>query len=228
MKKRLPLLTGVLGLVLGVCASVVWLSGRHDGPPPPPVAAEPTPVAQPPAEDDRPRDTALQGRIATLERQLRESQEAQRSAEARAQAVVAAPTSAPQPSVPPSEDSTPLPFPSDAPVAFTPKGFQALVERSIRECGLKMKLEAMDCSEYPCIAWMDSQQERISMAECAPWTEAFGNKTSVVGQTVKSADGGTRTLVGLMALPPDSSERRMAMRRSRDRTSGMLQGYALP
>lgn len=227
MKKSLPVVTGVLGLVLGAWGSAVVMSSRHNQAPPPP---EPAAVAQVVVDDRCPREQALDGRVATLERQLKEAQDARRSAETRLQAVAPSPSPAPPAPapVPPSEDSLPLPFPANAPPAFTPKGFQALVERSIQECGLKMKLEAMDCSEYPCIAWTDSQQERINMAECAPWAEAFGHKTSVVVQNVIGADGGTRALVGLMAVPEDPTERRVAFRRSRERTSSLLQTYVQP
>ncbi|MFY1830829.1 hypothetical protein ACN47A_33270 [Myxococcus fulvus] len=219
-------MTAAMGVLVGVGASVLLLNRSQA-----PVVAPPqsAPLTRTPIEAPQDDSQVLKARVASLEQQLRESRGAPRSAETRAQAVTPPPPSpAPEGATSPPEVSAPLPFPLNTHEAFTPKGFQALVERSMKECGLQMRQEAMDCSEYPCIAWMESRQTHINMAECGPWAEAFGHKTSLVIRNVQGEDGGVRTLVGLMPLPEDASARRVALRRSRERSSDLLDSYPRP
>lgn len=222
--------SGGLGLFFGIAVGV-WVAPvmpiNPDVVPPPKLVSSPVAAPVGPAC----RDGLLRARIAELEQQLQGARLELRAAEEQLSATAdesdggldAATRSALL------AEARPLLFPTNAPAQFSPKGFQDVVERSIKECSLQMSLSVMDCSEYPCVAWLDSTAQTIDMSQCSPWRDAFGTMTSVVvSDPIVGPDGKERKYVGLMPVPQDKVDRRIAFKRARERTNGMLKSLTGP
>src|SRR5262249_31177467 len=47
-----------------------------------------------------------------------------------------------------------IPFPQNALPAETPDGFKKLIQEVVAKCNPDLELRDLDCSEYPCVAWM--------------------------------------------------------------------------
>ncbi|MFP2961668.1 hypothetical protein ACLEPN_28650 [Myxococcus sp. 1LA] len=87
------------------------------------------------------------------------------------------------PTTEPAPETLPLAFAPELPEPFTPKGFERVAFRAANECGMGLDVVAVDCSEFPCIAWTrakDDTVKKFSMEECEPWEEAFQHRTMVV------------------------------------------------
>ncbi len=121
---------------------------------------------------------------------------------------------------------SPLEFTSAIPESYTPRGFGRIAQRAAKECGLGLEVVALDCSEFPCIAWTLARNDnvaRFSMSGCSPWEDAFANGTVVVG-SLELLDGGAGArYLSWMAVPPDPRDFQIAMRRARERTRGMAE-----
>ena len=185
--------------------------------------------------DEELKNTQLRQRVAELQRELQKTREGgadggQATAPARI---------APQP---PAEESfraaspgmgpdQPLPFPNNAPEQYTPKGFEKVAFQAAKDCGMGLEVIAVDCSEFPCIAWTkatDSTVTHFSMEGCGPWAEAFKHGTMVVA-SVDPSDGGSGTrFFSWMAIPPDPADIRIAMKRAKERTQGMKAALGIP
>ncbi|WP_284668331.1 hypothetical protein [Myxococcus sp. SDU36] len=146
----------------------------------------------------------------------------------------------PEPVTPPSvepkseqdtaPEERPLAFAPELPEPFTPKGFERVAFRAANECGMGLDVVAVDCSEFPCIAWTqakDDTVQKFSMSECAPWEEAFEHRTMVVASTQSKEGGSGARYLAWMPLPVDPELRRIAMRRARERTDGMKEALGL-
>lgn len=125
---------------------------------------------------------------------------------------------------------SPLPFPDDAPEQYTPKGFEKVAQRAAKECGMGLEVVALDCSEFPCIAWTqakDPNVRRYSMSGCAPWEDSFKHGTVVV--STDQADGGTGPrYLSWMAVPPDPSDLLIAVKRAKERNRDMKAALGVP
>jgi|GEM_PF-5468122 len=184
-----------------------------------PEAQAATPRTAPPRRD-APAIAPMLPREATVLRRLP-------AQEARAEAVPPA-ADAPPPENP---EDVPLSFPAELPEPFTPKGFEQVAFRAASECGMGLDVVALDCSEFPCIAWTQAKDDTVtkfSMTGCAPWEEAFQNRTLVVASS-QSGEGASRTrYLAWMPIPQDPALQRIAMRRARERTDGMKEALGLP
>ena len=173
--------------------------------------------------DDAWRAEVLRKRIIQLENELREARVAR----------VAEPT-------PSAAGSTagPMAFPPDVPEAYRPEKFQAIALRVARECGTGLDVVAVDCSEFPCIAWLrvtdpqghlgrqdavDPRTQSFSTTDCAPWNDAF--KDSSLGVLGDEARG---RYVSLMPSPPDRKAVMAAMQRAMERESQMAEALGVP
>ncbi|WP_426753876.1 hypothetical protein [Myxococcus sp. Y35] len=127
-------------------------------------------------------------------------------------------------------EDVPLAFPSELPEAFTPKGFEEVAFRAASECGMGLDVVALDCSEFPCIAWTQAKDDsvtRFSMTDCGPWEAAFQNRTMVVASS-QSGEGPSRVrYLAWMPIPQDPGLQRIAMQRARERTDGMKEALGL-
>jgi hypothetical protein len=198
-----------------------------DSPPQSPAAA---PESQSTARETPTPDTPgpeeletlkLRRRILMLERELDAARAAASSG--RTAPVVISPLAAAA-----EEEQTaegrPLGFPSDAEEPYTPHGFEKVALRAARECGMALDVVALDCSEFPCIAWTEATDPGIktfSMSECEPWGEAFRHGTVAVGAVQRREGDTERRYFSWMALPPDPADVRAALRRARERNQGM-------
>ncbi|AEI68802.1 hypothetical protein [Corallococcus macrosporus] len=138
------------------------------------------------------------------------------------------PTSEPAPAAAP--DELPLAFTPELPEPFTPKGFERVAFRAANECGMGLDVVALDCSEYPCIAWTratDDTVKTFSMSGCAPWEEAFQGRTMVVASGQFKEGGQGARYLAWMPMPADPALNRIAMRRARERTDGMKEALGL-
>lgn len=121
---------------------------------------------------------------------------------------------------------TPMAFPPDAPEEYTPKGFERVSHQAAQECGMGLDVVAIDCSEFPCIAWTMARNDNVakfSMTGCGPWEKAFANGTVVVG-SLEDLDGGTgKRFFSWMAVPPDPADLRIAMKRAQERNAAMIE-----
>ncbi|HLT28439.1 MAG TPA: hypothetical protein VK013_00220 [Myxococcaceae bacterium] len=120
----------------------------------------------------------------------------------------------------------PLPFPTELSEAYTPAGFEDVTLRATRECGMPLSVVAIDCSEFPCIAWTrvtgpGEEGKPFSMDSCGPWAEVFKNGTMVVGSVTQADVEPREVYFAWMALPEQEDLVRPAMARARQRTQEM-------
>lgn len=137
--------------------------------------------------------------------------------------------------VPPAETGTAqadvgagegFPFPANLREPYTPKGFENVALRAVRECGMPLSVVAIDCSEFPCIAWTrvtgpTEPEQPFSMEGCAPWTEAFEHRTMVVGSVSKADVEPREVYFAWIAIPEQEDLVRPAMARARERIAHM-------
>lgn len=126
----------------------------------------------------------------------------------------------------------PLPFPEDASASYTPEGFEDVALRATKECGMPLSLVALDCSEYPCMAWTritgpNESGQPLSMDTCGPWAEAFENGTTVIGSVTREGVVPEERYVAWMALPERQEDFRQAMQRARLRAAEMKEALNL-
>ncbi|MBL0695583.1 hypothetical protein [Comamonas sp. JC664] len=127
-------------------------------------------------------------------------------------------------------EDQPLSFAPGLAEPFTPKGFEQVAFRAARECGMGLDVVAVDCSEFPCIAWTQAKDDTVksfSMSGCAPWEEAFQQRTMVVASARSNEGGAEARYLAWMPLPEDPESRRIALRRARERTDGMKEALGL-
>lgn len=125
-----------------------------------------------------------------------------------------------------------LPFPGYArPEAKDPAQFRRVAERALAECAPGLTLEAVDCTEYPCIGWArktapDSAPSRLILSECAPWKEVFGNRTAQHMQGIKADDGGIVRRLAFFAFSEGDDE--STMREMSESADERIKGYFEP
>ncbi|WP_237079860.1 hypothetical protein [Myxococcus xanthus] len=127
-------------------------------------------------------------------------------------------------------EDRPLAFAPELPEPFTPKGFERVAFRAANECGMGLDVVAVDCSEFPCIAWTQAKDDTVkkfSMSGCGPWEEAFQHRTMVVASAQSEEGGSGARYLAWMPLPVDPELNRIAMRRARERTDGMKEALGL-
>lgn len=163
-----------------------------------------------------------------LERRLRELElglaAARSSAGTETPQVMLPPSGAQTADAVPPEPDVPLPFPTELSEAYTPKGFEDVTLRSTRECGMPLSVVAIDCSEFPCIAWTrvtgpNETGEPFSMDSCGPWAEVFKDGTMVIGSVTRADVEPREVYFAWMALPEQEDLVRPAMARARQRTA---------
>jgi hypothetical protein len=115
---------------------------------------------------------------------------------------------------PPGADK-PLPFPPGAPEGFRPSAFKVVAAHAAEQCGMNLELVEVECTEYPCIAFMrmkaGARPRQYSMQDCAPWKDALGTELTVQG--VPGADGDIRGFAW-MPLPPSEADQPVARYRA--------------
>lgn len=198
---------GVVRLIVGserMDDDTAETSVQREGPPLAPLAAR--------AEANRLHAVSL-----ALESDLR-------TVRASTDAGVAAPGESFRASRPDARADVALSFPVNVPDVYMPRHFEQIAHRAATECGMEMEVFAIDCTEFPCIAWMEAKNagvRKFSMSGCAPWEEAFQHGTSVVA-SVQKTDGtpGPRFL-SWMPMPPDPADQMIAIQRAKERTRGM-------
>lgn len=118
-----------------------------------------------------------------LEAAERRGQRLQRQVETLELAVHAArDTVPPEPAPVAVETTPPVEFPEDLPEQFTPVGFERIVRDLVRDCELGVDVAEIDCSEYPCLAWVrsrDLEQPPAFPSRCDAWKGAFGEGSTV-------------------------------------------------
>lgn len=219
----------LLGLVVALAFSAgVWFSRGSVTPQVPAgdaavqASAATGPAARP---APRPSEAPKQEASVTAPAAVREATVLRRLPEP----VAAAPV-APEQNTAPEE--RPLAFAPELSEPFTPKGFERVAFRAANECGMGLEVVAVDCSEFPCIAWTQAKDDTVkhfSMSGCGPWEEAFQLRTVVVASG-KFEDGGAGArYLAWMPLPMDLDPalQRIAMRRARERTDGMKDALGL-
>lgn len=209
-------LVGVVALAVGVVAT------RLLAPPPapPPIEAAPVINAAPAAASQ------ASGEEERLRRKVRELETTLAKQKAAAPVVPLPAATAPAKIEPePAKEVRVVPakidFPAALPYAYTPQGFRDVIARAIEECKLPYSMDAEDCSEFPCIAWGDWDQVKVSqvdLSECKPWTEAFGQRTMITSRP--SADGGPNRM-GVYPYPEGATDPRAALARARERVKEM-------
>lgn len=120
----------------------------------------------------------------------------------------------------------PQPFPSDVPDRFRPAGFRKVLDESIDQCELELKVLAVDCDEYPCIAWMDSQEARLDMGACPSWQNAYKEDTCMRLEPIPLPDGGEVMLAAIMPLPDQPVQRKVAISRMEQRCQASAERLA--
>lgn len=218
----------VVALVAATGGAVLFLAGARTEPrdaAAQPIAAPlPSPV-RPPENAQATRIALLRRRIAVLEAEL---------AAARAQQAPLTPAPVLLPAMEPAAKSStpvatadiaPLEFPPNVSAPHTPAEFQKIALESARSCGMGLDVFAIDCSEYPCIAWtkaMDPNVARFTMDGCAAWSTAFPKGTIVLGATRAGAgDAPEERYFGWMAAPEDPRMLQTAFKRAQIRAAEM-------
>src|SRR5690606_3710605 len=188
-------------LVCGLAVLFVvgfFLGQRAAGRPvmPAPTAPE-LPVEQPASanlsalEAAERRGRQLQGQVETLELALH----------------AARGTQLPEPEPVAAETDAPWAFPETLPEQFTPAGFERIVRDVVRECDLGVELSEIDCSEYPCLAWVrskDLEQTHVTPSACPAWRRAFSGDAPLVtyGRVGNPFGGRTERFHVWVVLPP--------------------------
>ncbi len=165
----------------------------------------------------------LRRRLAAVEGELHHAQGALK-AQAEAEEVTFRVSDAGQ------DATTPLSFPAELPEQYSPQGFERVAIEAAKTCGMGLDVVAVDCSEFPCIAWTlatDPKVLRYSMSECSVWKEAFTHGEVVIGATQPGDGGPGGRYFAWMALPPDPSDLQIATRRARARAKAMAEALGL-
>ncbi|WP_228565010.1 hypothetical protein [Myxococcus sp. AB036A] len=216
----------LLGLVVALAFSAgVWFSSGSVTPQGP--SGEAAVQASAPAAQPAPRPSEAPKREAsvTAPKAAREAAVLRRLPEP-ASPVSAEPGTG-QDTVP---EERPLAFAPELPEPFTPEGFERVAFRAANECGMGLDVVAVDCSEFPCIAWTQAKDDTVkhfSMSGCGPWEEAFQHRTMVVASGKSEEGGPSARYLAWMPLPVDPELNRIAIRRARERTDGMKEALGL-
>src|SRR5690606_17221448 len=102
-------------------------------------------------------------------------------------------TQPPQPEPVAPATTTPEPFPEDLAEQYTAAGFEEIVRDLVKNCGLEVDLAEVDCSEFPCVAWVRSKDlslEWASPGACEGWKQAFGDGATVTYHLTGTPFGG--------------------------------------
>lgn len=231
------LLSALAILALGFTAGFFLLRGAEEAPQPPASAeapSAPTPQAGAPTVDSEPEaDPRLEHQEAEnrkLERRLRALEVGLAAARSTAGAedahVVLEPSETnTETGATPTADQAPLPFPDALSEAYTPEGFERVTLEATKACGMPLSVVALDCSEFPCIAWTrvtgpQPPGQPFSMDACGPWAEVFEHGTMVVGAVSSDAEP-REVYFAWMAMPEQQELAKPAMARARIRTAEM-------
>lgn len=153
---------------------------------PPPASPETSVLA---AAERRGRQ--LQGQVETLELALH----------------AARGTQPPEPQPVAAETTEPGAFPEGLAEQFTPSGFERIIRELVRECDLGVDLAEVDCSEYPCLAWVRSKDLSLTHAfpsRCETWNRAFNTGATVTYHMEGNPFGGrTERYHVWIATPPN-------------------------
>ncbi|MDQ3263439.1 MAG: hypothetical protein M3Y59_07250 [Myxococcota bacterium] len=125
---------------------------------------------------------------------------------------------------------TPLAFPAELPEQYSPEGFERVAMEAAKSCGMGLDVVAVDCAEFPCIAWTqatDPKVFRYSMSECSVWKDAFANGEVVIGASQPRDGGSGGRYFAWMALPPDPADLQIATRRARERAKAMAEALGV-
>jgi len=147
-------------------------------------------------------------RAAALEAAERRGRQLQRQVETLELALQAASgTQPPPPATLADETGDRWAFPPDLPEPFTPGGFERIVREVVRECDLGVELSEIDCSEYPCLAWVrskDLEQTHVTPSACPAWRRAFSGDAPLVtyGRVGNPFGGRTERFHVWVVLPP--------------------------
>jgi hypothetical protein len=101
-------------------------------------------------------------------------------------------------------------FPEDLPEQFTPAGFEQIVRDVVRECALGVDLAEIDCSEYPCLAWVRSKEltrTYVTPSECGRWKESFSSGSVVTYHLEGNPFGGRTERYHVWAVMPPNRDR---------------------
>ncbi len=200
--------------VLAAILAVTVASGGGGGRVPVESVASPSGIRSP-GDERAPAagDDHLRRRIAELEEQVR------------LQAAVPVRAAAPQEN--PPELSPPVPFPSVTPPANTPAEFRPVVEALLAKCAPGVKVQEVECSEFPCIAWTSvdtALTPKLDLLGCEEWKATFGEKLMVYGR--RSEDGSSQ-FAGLFSLPDDPEAIKNIQKRARLRLDALGQSYGI-
>ncbi|MCP3059625.1 hypothetical protein LXT21_12635 [Myxococcus sp. K38C18041901] len=241
MERRRWLMMGaVLGFVLAMGFALgVGFAGRSrpetvvaaaPTSPPPPVA--PTEQAHRLLQDEELKNVQLRQRITELQRELQRVRESSPDGGASTPVRIAPREAGTFRAASPGAGSNqPLAFPQNAPEQFTPKGFEKVAIQAAKECGMGLDVIAVDCSEFPCIAWTEAKDatiQRFTMDACSPWAEAFKYGTVVVGSIDPSDGGSGARFFSWMAVPPDPTDLLIAVKRAKERNREMKMALGIP
>lgn len=104
----------------------------------------------------------------------------------------------------------PAPFPPDLPAVYRPDGFEQAIRDTLAACpSVSLKLDHVDCSEFPCFAWFAQPNGAMnhggdSLTGCAAWVERYGTGAmSQANSSLVSDDEGTLEYAMLGPHPPD-------------------------
>lgn len=92
-----------------------------------------------------------------------------------------------------------IPFPAGLPPAYRPEGFARAVDEAVAECpDAAMSVARVDCSEFPCVAWLGGEGIE-ALRTCAGWTTRFGAGPTATGWVM--TDGGARAYAAVAPSP---------------------------
>ena len=101
-------------------------------------------------------------------------------------------------------------FPDNLPEQFTSAGFEQIVRDVVRDCDLGVDLADIDCSEYPCLAWVRSKnlaRSHVSPSGCGRWNQAFRGGSLVTYALEGNPFGGRTERYHVWVVTPPSRDR---------------------
>lgn len=105
----------------------------------------------------------------------------------------------------------PAEFPADTPAAMRPDAFAATVKQVLAEAQVPAHLVDADCSEFPCIAWLEPEHPEDRYDQIAPLGERlsasyYGDDAGIMGMgTQRSTPQGDEPLFAVAVVPGSSS-----------------------
>lgn len=124
----------------------------------------------------------------------------------------------------PASTPEPIPFSPDVPAQYQPERFEEITMNAARSCGMGLDVIAVDCSEFPCIAWTratDPSVKTYSMTGCQPWKDAFSDGELVIGAGARPDAGDAERFIAWMPMPPHRANLPAVIARARIRAQDM-------